>query len=130
MLDNIKCQVMSTILNISSICQRPLHSLCLELRCKDRQTFQNEQEKMKKNWFQEDKKKGTNSYSLFLFLYKSASASTLLLNFSRTFCGETISKPLPFARCALQIRHSLRLEQKTLHTYHPYTYQKVFLLFD
>lgn len=66
-LDNIKCQIMSTILNISPICQRPLHSLCLELRCKDRQTFQNEQEKMKKNWFQEDKKKGTNSYSLFLF---------------------------------------------------------------
>ena len=67
MLDNIKCQVMSTILNISSISQRPLHSLCVELRRKDRQTSQDEQEKMKKNWFQEDKKKGTNSYSLFLF---------------------------------------------------------------
>ena len=49
MSDNIKCQVMSTILNISSISQRSLHSLCLELRCKDRQTFQDEQEKMKKD---------------------------------------------------------------------------------
>ena len=34
----------------------------------------------------------------FCFLYKSASASTLLLNFSRTFCGETISKPAPICK--------------------------------
>ncbi len=34
----------------------------------------------------------------FCFLYKSASASTLLLNFSRTFCGETISRPAPICK--------------------------------